>query len=306
MAIRLTGLHLLLSFQCTLECDHCFAWGSPNQSGTMTINHIHRILQQARDAGTITSIYFEGGEPFLYYALLLQATREAAGLGFEVGIVSNGYWANTEEDALLNLKPFAGMVQDLSVSSDLYHWSEAASQQSHNAALAASRLGIPIGIISVAQPGECEAATSTGQLPSGKSQVMYRGRAAVKLAGGVEKHSWQQFTACPHEDLRDPGRVHLDPLGNLHICQGLVLGNCFQTSLSEICDRYDPEAHPIAGPLLKGGPAELVRHYAAPHEENYADACHLCYAARLALRSRFPQILAPGQMYGLMEASASG
>ena len=129
---------------------------------------------------------------------------------------------------------------------------------------------------------------------------MYRGRAAVKLAGSAEMHPWQQFTTCPHEDLRDPGRVHLDPLGNLHLCQGLVLGNCFQTSLREICDQYNPEAHPIAGPILSGGPAELVRHYAVPHEENYADACHLCYAARLALRSSFPQVLAPDQMYGLM------
>ena len=124
MAIKLSGLHLLLSYQCTLECDHCFTWGSPSQRGTMTITDIRRILQQARELGTITSIYFEGGEPFLYYALLLQAAREAAGLGFAVGIVSNAYWAHTSEDALLNLKPFAGLIRNLSVSSDLYHWSE--------------------------------------------------------------------------------------------------------------------------------------------------------------------------------------
>ncbi len=300
MAIKLTGLHLLLSYQCTLECDHCFTWGSPNQSGTMTMANIRQFLHQARDLGTVTRIYFEGGEPFLYYALLLQGSRDAAGLGFEVGIVSNGYWANTEEDALVNLRPFAGLVQDLSISSDLFHWSEAASQQSRNAALAAAALGIPLGILAIAQPDSCDSPASLGQLESGESRVMYRGRAAVKLAGRVEKHPWQQFTACPHEDLRDPGRVHLDPLGNLHLCQGLVLGNCFQTSLAEICSRYDPAAHPIAGPLLKGGPAELVSQYDLPHEENYADACHLCYAARLALRSRFPQFLGPGQMYGLM------
>ncbi len=303
MAIKLTGLHLLLSYQCTLECDHCFTWGSPNQSGTMSIVNIRSILQQARDLGTINSIYFEGGEPFLYYALLLQVAREAAGLGFKVGIVSNGYWANTPEDALVNLKPFAGLVQDLSISSDLYHWGEAASQQSRNAAWAAERLGIPLGVISVAGPEAGEAASSTGQLPSGKSQVMYRGRAAVKLAGIAEKHPWQQLTACPHEDLRDPGRVHLDPFGNLHLCQGLVLGNCFRTSLGEVCAHYDPMTHPIAGPLLRGGPAGLVGQYALPHEENYADACHLCYAARLALRSRFPQILAPDQMYGVAGSS---
>ena len=111
---------------------------------------------------------------------------------------------------------------------------------------------------------------------------------------------WDSFASCTHEDLADPGRVHLDPLGNLHICQGLVIGNVFQTKLKDICDSYQPEQHPICGLLLQGGPAALVEEYSLPHAEAYADACHLCYEARLAMRLRFPEILAPDQMYGLL------
>ncbi|MFN3762619.1 MAG: hypothetical protein ACK4WK_05375, partial [Anaerolineae bacterium] len=55
---------------------------------------------------------------------------------------------------------------------------------------------------------------------------------------------------------------------------------------------------PVVGPLLEGGPAALVEHYGLPHEAAYADACHLCYAARGVLRGRFPEVLVPGQMYG--------
>jgi hypothetical protein len=298
--MKLSGLHLLLTYQCTLECDHCFVWGSPWQEGVMSLSDIHLILQQALDLGTVKTIFFEGGEPFLYYATLLQGAREAAALGFEVGIVSNGFWANTEEDALANLEPFAGLIQDLTVSSDLYHWRETISRQANNASSAARKLGIPIGVISIAPPEAAGAAASAGQLPTGQSRVMYRGRAAMKLAGKVAGQAWDQFTACPHEDLREPGRVHLDPLGYLHLCQGISPGNLFQTSLREICERYDPDRNPIVGPLLKGGPAELVRQYGLPHEETYADACHLCYAARTLLRPSFPQILAPDQMYGLV------
>ena len=36
--MKLSGLHLLLTCQCTFECDHCFVWGSPWQSGVMTHN----------------------------------------------------------------------------------------------------------------------------------------------------------------------------------------------------------------------------------------------------------------------------
>jgi hypothetical protein len=296
--MQISGLHFLLTYQCTLECEHCFVWGSPRQSGVMTLTQIRALLNQASDLKTVTSVYFEGGEPFLYYATLLEAVRVAAGMGFEVGIVSNGFWATSYEDALAALEPFAGLVADLTASTDLFHWDEALSRQARAIADAAGHLGIPLGMITVAQPEACEAPASNGQIPGGESQVMYRGRAAELLAGRAAGSAWEWFNACPHEDLREPGRVHVDPLGDIHLCQGIVLGNAFTTPLSEILAGYDPEAHPIAGPLLNGGPAELVRCYGLPHAESYADACHLCYSARKDLRERFPEILAPEQMYG--------
>ena len=93
--------------------------------------------------------------------------------------------------------------------------------------------------------------------------------------------------------------MHVDPVGHLHVCQGISIGNLSDLSLRQICADYDPGAHPIVGPLLEGGPAALVRRYDLPHGERYADACHLCYEARLALRERFPATLAPDQMYGV-------
>jgi hypothetical protein len=94
----------------------------------------------------------------------------------------------------------------------------------------------------------------------------------------------------------------VDPLGWLHICQGLVIGNLFEKSLKEISGSYDPDVHPICGLLLAGGPSALVSEYNLPHEAQYADACHLCYEARKALRGRYPQMLGPNQMYGVFNA----
>ena len=299
--MKLSGLHLLLTYQCTLECDHCFVWGSPWQSGTLTLSNIQQILQQARELGTVEWIYFEGGEPFLYYAVLLKAVQEAARLGFRVGVVSNSYWANDVQDALEWLRPLVGLVQDVSISSDVYHWNEKLSRQAQNARWAAEQLGIPVGLMSVAQPGDTNAALAVGQLPAGESAVMYRGRAAEKLVAQATRRPWVQFTECPHEDLREPGRVHLDPFGNVHLCQGISLGNIFRVPLSKICKTYDADRHPITGPLLEGGPAALVRLYGLPHAESYADACHLCYEGRRELRQRFPEILGPDQMYGVPE-----
>jgi len=297
--MKLNGLHLLLTYQCNFECDHCFVWGSPNQSGTMSLGQLRNILTQAQELGTIEWIYFEGGEPFLYYPILLAAVHLAVERGFQVGIVTNSYWAIAPDDAGEWLKPLAGQVHDLSVSSDLYHYAEPASQQAAYATQAAGQLGIPVGTIHIAQPEEVGAACAVGQLPEDESNVMYRGRATDKLAGRAPQHPWKEFTACPYENLVEPGRVHVDPLGYLHICQGISIGNLFEQPLSAICEAYQPQAHPIVGPLLDGGPAELVRKYGLPHAEGYADACHLCYTARLALRSRFPEVLLPDQVYGV-------
>jgi organic radical activating enzyme len=297
--MELTGLHLLLTYECNFECDHCFIWGAPWQNGTMTLKHIRHILQEAKTVSSVRNIYFEGGEPFLYYPIMLRGVQEAADRGFQVGVVSNPYWATSEEDAIEWLTPLSGFIQDLSVSSDLYHSSEKLSPQAKNALAAAERLDIPVGTICIAQPESTESEAAYGQLTQGESAVMYRGRAVRELAARAPHYPWKEFTKCPYEDLRDPKRVHIDYLGNLHICQGISLGNLFDTPLLEICATYDPDTHPVIGPLVNGGPAELVRRYGIAHEERFADACHLCDTARHKLRERFPGILCPDQMYGL-------
>lgn len=299
--MKLTGLHLLLTYQCNYECDHCFVWGSPWQEGTLTLAQIRHILDQAEEVGTVKWIYFEGGEPFLYYPVLIQGVRDSHERGFHVGIVSNTYWATDLEDARLWLEPFSGLIEDLSISSDLFHGDEGMRQREENAKQAAEQLGIPLGVIRVAQPTGADASPAVGQLPIGESAVMFRGRAIEKLVPLAALQPWTEYTSCPYEDLVEPGRVHLDPLGHLHICQGISIGNIFERPLKEICEAYVPEEHPIVGPLLEGGPAEIVRRYGLAHQDTYADACHLCYEARTHLRERFPQILTPDQVYGIYE-----
>ena len=299
--MKLTGLHFLLTYQCTLECDHCFVWGSPRQRGTMTVTHLRRVLQQAFRLGTVRWVYFEGGEPFLYFPILVQGVQEASDLGFQVGVVTNGYWATSERDALEWLRPMVGYLDDLSISHDGYHGSEDNGQRAEIALMTAQRLGIPSATICISQPEDFATEPARGQLPPGESGVSYRGRAAHTLASRAGSQPWETLSTCPHEDFREPGRLHVDPFGNLHICQGLMLGNLFRSPLAEILKRYQPEKHAVIGPLLEGGPAALARRYEVEVEETYADACHLCYEVRRALRDRFPNELGPDQMYGVPE-----
>jgi len=257
----------------------------------MTFAQIEGILQQGKDLGTLDWIYFEGGEPFLFYPVLKSGVDLARSHGFKVGLVSNAYWATSERDAEEWLKPFAGKVLDLSISCDLYHGDERMSLQASHAVAAAGNLGIPVVPVSIAQPVEM----NRSQLPEGQSSLRYRGRAAETLTTGAHLHSWKQFTSCPYEELRKPARVHVDSFGYVHICQGITIGNLFEKPLSALVAEYEPEAHPVIGLLLSGGPAALWK--AEEMEREYADACHLCFSARRLLREQFPGILAPKQMY---------
>lgn len=294
----LSQLHLLMTGECNFECDHCFVWGGPAQDNTMTAETIEHVLGEAEDLGSIEWIYFEGGEPFLNYPLLLQSVQQARKRGFKVGIVSNAYWATSDAEALQHLQPFSGLVEDLSISDDDYHGRKEGPRETTCARRVAKQLGIPVDFISISGPQESESQTTLSQLPYDDSDVVYRGRAAEKLAPLVQPKSWDQFTTCPWEDLRQPQRVHVDSLGNMHICQGISIGNLIARPLVDIMRDYDPDKHPIIGPLLSGGPAELVDTYELPHRQAYADACHLCYQSRCGLRERFPDELPLNQMYG--------
>ena len=72
MSTTVTGLHLILTYQCNSECDHCFLYSSPIAKGTFTLSQIRKVLDEAVKSDTIEWIYFEGGEPCLYYPLMLE------------------------------------------------------------------------------------------------------------------------------------------------------------------------------------------------------------------------------------------
>ncbi len=299
----LTGIHILLTYKCNLECDHCFLYSSPKAKGVMTLPQIRRILDESRKIGTVEWIYFEGGEPFLFYPSLLEGVRLARNMGFKVGIVTNAYGTVSEEDAEVWLRPIAELEVDyLAISDDSFHYGEGTSPARRGLA-AARKLGIPTGSIRIQTPF-VDAPPGQGQDKGGPvigGGAMFRGRAVEKLTAGLPRRPGRELAKCPHEDLQSPSRVHVDCYGHVHLCQGLSMGNMWQRPLSTLALEYDAGSHPICGPLCEGGPALLARRYDADIEGEYVDECHFCYLARRALVDRFPEYLAPRQIYGLGE-----
>lgn len=297
----LTGIHFILTYACNFECDHCFLYCSPKSSGTFTTRQVANVLDEAQKIGNVEWIFFEGGEPFLYFPLLLESIKRAGEKGFRVGVVTNAYGAISEEDAELWLSPLkeSGMSL-LNISNDTYHYGDERENPATNALSTATKLGIESSPICIEPHEVMPTATmeDKGQPVEGGG-ARFRGRAVEKLSGDLPLRPWKELQECPDEDLESPSRVHIDPYGNVQICQGISIGNMWEAPLSQIISEYQPNSHPICGPLIRGGPAELARMIGVPTDTGYVDECHLCYLTRKAAIDKYPDYLMPRQVYGL-------
>lgn len=298
----LKQIHILLTYGCTFECDHCFLYCSPHSAGTFTGDQIADILDQAKEIESVEWIYFEGGEPFLSYDLMVEGLGLARNMGFETGVVTNGYWATSEENAEVLLQPLVELgVADLSMSDDSFHGGGNEAPRVKAAIAAADKLGLPVNVIRVNEPtpenDESFAGRKGAAIEGGP--VRFRGRAVDRLSDGLPRRPASTFTECPYENLQLPERIHVDAFGNVHFCQGLSIGNMWEKPVSQLLSEFDAQSHPICGPLIKGGPAHLARSCGLPSEEGYVDACHLCFLSRRSLIDRFPEYLTPRQVYGL-------
>jgi organic radical activating enzyme len=283
----LTKVNLLLTYKCNLECDHCYRYCSPRAEGTFTLEQIRKVLDELIKIETIEAMGFNGGEPFLFYPLMLEGIKIARDMGFKAVPLTNGYWATAVEDAKIWLRPLGELgVPYISMSDDFLHYEDERDSPSKAVLIAAEQLGLSV--------------KTTRNIINNYGRVMFMGRAADKLAEGMTRRHWEEFTQCSKVDFENPERIFLDSYGNVHLCfQGLSIGNMWETPLSTLLKKYNADLHPICGPLYRGGPALLAKEYDVNHEDEYVDQCHMCYLVRLALIDRFPQYLAPRQVYGL-------
>lgn len=300
----LNGIHFLLTYKCTFTCDHCFLSCSPSSQGVFTLEQLENIMLDGKKMESVNMVYFEGGEPFLYYPLMVEAMRKARELNYEIGVVTNSYWATSVKDAELWLKPLKELgVMHIGLSDDSFHYGLKEDTPPKNAHQACKNLGIDCDFFCIDEPSIKRNPDSNGKKgePIVGGNTVFKGRAVENLTDGLPRKNWKGMNACTREELVKPGRVHIDPFGHVHVCQGLVIGNVYKTPLSELMESYNPSEHPIVGPLVEGGPALLAQKYKVPHQEEFVDECHFCYTLRKSLIEEFPEQLTPKQVYGLSD-----
>jgi organic radical activating enzyme len=53
------------------------------------MTQVIQVLDEAHKMGSVEWIFYEGGEPFLFFPLLNESVRRASERGFKVGVVTN-------------------------------------------------------------------------------------------------------------------------------------------------------------------------------------------------------------------------
>ncbi len=319
--IRLEGIDIILTYECTNRCAHCCYRAGPGRNHTMSVREVERYL--AGIAGhPLKYVLLFGGEPFLCFDLLRESVRHAASLA-TVLVFTNGFWAQDLDSAKRRLSALqeAGLNQIL-FSVDSFHQAYVPLERIGVGITAARDLGYEtieidnrflVGPDS-GNPRDRTTVELMERLPSlcdlkgvnlhsGPSRII--GRGSDELSGGLRKQ--RAFpVSCPLPDylggdLRAPTSVEIHPEGWVNLCEGLALGNAQHTGLGEILEGYSASTHPIIRVLAEEGPSGLLREARTrgfTGNEGHVSVCHLCYEVRRFLRPLHPDLLAPAAMYG--------
>ena len=266
------------------------------------MGQVDEILREAKKISSVEWIYFDGGEPFMRFPQLLNCINKGIQLGFKVGVVTNGFFARTEDCAVRFLRPLHHLgVSELRISNDAYHYKSPGTTPAQHALKVSHDLGLPVSQIRVHATSNQDflSVESSTPIPAIDQALRYQGRASETLIRGLPLSRWDTFTHCPIDDLDEPDQIYVDTYGNVQICPGTNIGNSWETPLSDMVAAYQVADHPIYGPLSQGGPMMLSEAFGFVHGVDYVDACHLCYTIRQQLRERLPKYLAPPQVYGL-------
>lgn len=239
-------LSFAVTLRCNLRCKHCIM-SADAQGLDMDPVVLRGWLEEAAQIKRIKAVCFTGGEPFLVYNTLKEASSLAHDLGFKVSMVTNGYWATSMPRAMELLKGLSHLDL-MTISFDRYHLEFLSLETLKTAIRAGQEAGIHTDIrVSFLDDEEKDmdeaARLLEGALDREKitaQPIMRAGRAASEL--DREKfHSFELDIPCVNAS-----RPLVHPDGAMHVCCGpaytlpydnpLWLGNARQTSLTQVAE----------------------------------------------------------------------
>ena len=286
-------LAFILTNKCTAECDICCFSCSPKNNTFQSLDRIKSLIIDASKRKSISTVGFSGGEPFLAYKELLEATQFAHQFGLSIICTSNGFWGADKESAKIKLTELqqAGLSK-LSLSCDLFHQQYVPIDSLKNILEICSELDIPCDIGSVITKDKSDISKLTScisrqliNVPHYRTPCLPIGNAQSKIHPDTliyderllekENHCYE----CSYLAIYVNGDVFpcCSQIGEI---KQLQLGNIYTDDLQTLYDAYN--ANMYLRIIKKYGLIWFLNiakanNYSPVLNKKYVNKCHLCH-----------------------------
>jgi len=153
-SVSCTDLVLNVTLRCPLHCSHCCYRSEAKLSDAMCQSHMEQAIRDAASLGSVRTVHFNGGDPFLLPELMLSGIRLAHGFGMRTAAVTSAFFADTPDRATATLAPMAAAgLSEISVSYDDMHAVYITPRHLVNLVDAAEQLRLMVYVSVTIEPG---------------------------------------------------------------------------------------------------------------------------------------------------------
>jgi len=295
-------IEFAITYLCNSQCRHC---QRDEAEKARYPDHVDKKLagEIVREVGKKhhpESVMTFGGEPLLYPDIVCAIHDEARRSQIPIrDVITNGFWsARTEKIQEIALSLVESGVNKVTISVDTFHQEIMPLEIVRKTAQLLLQAGMPsiswnpCWVISREHENPFNQRTRTIlssledlHIRIGEGNVVRpEGRALVWLKDFLPAKTRMPKGKCgdiPYtERLDSVGTLFVEPDGKISVCNGLCIGNAFETDVLDIIERYDPFRIPEAKALIEDGIEGLVdwarTKGVEPSLEGYYNVCHMC------------------------------
>ena len=292
-------LVLTLGYRCNMVCKSCFIGEMlHDHTTTLTFNEAIRSVESAARLQTIRNVAFVGGEPFIFYKLMLRIGDYIhAHYQCPLNVSTNGTWAKSKVIAHRLLEPLRDVgLSWLMLSLDQYHVEHGILDQAVHCLNASIEFGIDTSVQVIQRRGAPNMRELRHMLEDrvDVSKIKWIENPCAAIGNAVTMLDSDQLDW--HDDIPLGGcsageYLNIQPDGGIKPCCGaglmterLSLGNT-KTEDLESCVRKaekdgilnsliaDQGPRGLARLLEEEGRIDLVRRYAP-----FTEACYACHS----------------------------
>ncbi len=315
---------ILLTYRCSIRCQHCLFGSAPDRPDVvMTAQHCASGLRLLHETGRV--VHIAGGEPMLYWEILIDAIRLANEEGCAPHFIeTNCSFAGDDQSVRERLTILAEHgVKGLFASADPFHQEFVAAENFLRVRRIAKQV---FGEKNFWGPEQSDADIRSFE---GITQDQERLRQYVRssppsMVGTAHR---QLATYLDHYALNDSRlprwgwqgpagsdhclaqfqadtlwELHIDPYGNIQTNCGMILGHVAETTPNAVLMQGPEHANKFVGILCKHGPKGLAEWARREHgfvlPQSVTQNCELCYLTRSFLHQSYPEVFGPREVYG--------